>query len=181
MSFDILDKKVYTRNIDDSNNIKELELIKKYLDSQPDKINNLFNVSKTLNSTINDFIENTKNYSRQIELLAMKMIPNYSIEGQLIQAIQTFLLFYVEGMNNLASQLRVNLNTKQDEELIQVIDKFEVQKKLFALNIKNVNSSYRDFKREINLYQEYLVNMEYKEHEKKEFLQVLMILFLLMK
>ena len=167
MSFDILDKKVYTRNIDDSNNIKELELIKKYLDSQPDKINNLFNVSKTLNSTINDFIENTKNYSRQIELLAMKMIPNYSIEGQLIQAIQTFLLFYVEGMNNLASQLRVNLNTKQDEELIQVIDKFEVQKKLFALNIRNVNSSYRDFKREINLYQEYLVNMEYKEHEKK--------------
>ena len=33
--------------------------------------------------------------------------------------------------------------------------------------IKNVNSSYKNFKKEINLYQEYLVNIEYKEHEKK--------------
>ena len=167
MSFDIHEKKVRTNNNKDSNNIKELELIKNYLDSQPDKINNLFNVSKTLNSTINSFIEHTKNYSSQIELLAMKMIPNYSIEGQLIQAIQTFLLFYVEGMNNLVTQLRENLNSKQDEELSQVIEKLDVQKRLYEHNIKNVNSSYANFKKEINLYQEYLVNLEYKEHEKK--------------
>ena len=162
MSFDIREKKVCTNNNKDSNNLKELELIKNYLDSQPDKINNLFNVSKTLNSTINNFIEYTKNYSSQIELLAIKMIPNYSIEGQLIQAIQTFLLFYVEGMNNLVSQLKENLNTKQDEELSQVIEKFDVQKKLYQHNITNVKSSYTNFEKEINLYQEYLVNLEYK-------------------
>ena len=167
MSFDIREKKICTNINKDSNNIKELELIKNYLDSQPDKINNLFNVSKTLNSTINNFIEYTKNYSSQIELLAIKMIPNYSIEGQLIQAIQTFLLFYVEGMNNLVSQLKENLNTKQDEELSQVIEKLDVQKKLYQHNITNVNTSYTNFEKEINLYQEYLVNMEYKEHEKK--------------
>ena len=167
MSFDIREKKICTNNNKDSNNIKELELIKNYLDSQPDKINNLFNVSKTLNSTINNFIEYTKNYSSQIELLAIKMIPNYSIEGQLIQAIQTFLLFYVEGMNNLVSQLKENLNTKQDEELSQVIEKLDVQKKLYQHNITNVNTSYTNFEKEINLYQEYLVNIEYKEHEKK--------------
>jgi len=166
MSFDNREKTVFSNN-KDSNNIKELESIKHYLDSQPDKINNLFNVSKTLNSTINNFIEFTKNYSSQIELLAMKMIPNYSIEGQLIQAIQTFLLFYVEGMNNLASQLKENLNTKQDEELNQVIEKLDVQKKLYQHNITNVNRSYANYEKEINLYQEYLVNIEYKEHEKK--------------
>ena len=99
-----------------TNNIKEFELIKNYLNSQPDKINNLINVSKTLNSTIINFIEYTKNYSSQIEFLAMKMIPNYSIEGQLIQAIQAFLLFFSEGINNLVSQYLVNIEYKEHEK-----------------------------------------------------------------
>ena len=170
MSFDYQDKKTCsTKNnaLNITNNIKEFELIKNYLNSQPDKINNLINVSKTLNSTIINFIEYTKNYSSQIEFLAMKMIPNYSIEGQLIQAIQAFLLFFSEGINNLVSQLRKNMSTKQDEDLSQVIEQFNVQKKLYYHKIKNVNSSYKNFKKEINLYQEYLVNIEYKEHEKK--------------
>ena len=79
MSFDIREKKICTNNNKDSNNIKELELIKNYLDSQPDKINNLFNVSKTLNSTINNFIEYTKNYSSQIELFLEKLYKNFEI------------------------------------------------------------------------------------------------------
>jgi len=169
MSFDYQNNKTCSTKNNDSNitnNIKEFGLIKNYLNSQPDKINNLINVSKTLNSTIISFIEYTKNYSSQIEFLAMKMIPNYSIEGQLIQAIQAFLLFFSEGINNLVSQLRKNMNTKQDEDL-GIIEQFNVQKKLYYHKIKNVNSSYKIFKKEINLYQEYLVNIEYKEHEKK--------------
>ena len=152
MSFDYQDKKTCSTknnapNI--TNNIKEFELIKNYLNSQPDKINNLINVSKTLNSTIINFIEYTKNYSSQIEFLAMKMIPNYSIEGQLIQAIQAFLLFFSEGINNLVSQLRKNMSTKQDEDLSQVIEQFNVQKKLYYHKIKNVNSSYKNFKKKL--------------------------------
>ena len=60
MSFDYQNKKTCsTKNNDPNitNNIKEFELIKNYLNSQPDKINNLINVSKTLNSTIMNILK----------------------------------------------------------------------------------------------------------------------------
>ncbi len=42
-----------------------------------------------------------------------------------------------------------------------------MQKKLYYQKIKSVDSSHKSFKKEINLYQEYLVNKEYIEHMKK--------------
>ena len=171
MSFDYQNKNASkTKNIDSStsNNTKEFEIIKKYLNCQPDIINNLSNISKALSSIINNFIEYTKNYSGQIEFLAMKMVPNYSIEGQLIQAIQTFLLFYSEGLNNLISEIRNNMIMKQEEDINQVIEQFKIQKKLYYQKIKNVNHYHKVFKKEITLYQEFLINNEYKEHQKKE-------------
>ena len=41
------------------------------------------------------------------------------------------------------------------------------QRKFYSQKIKDVNTSYKNFKKEINLYQEFLVNNEYKEHKKK--------------
>ena len=67
------------------NNINEFESIKEYLNSQPEEINQLNEVSKTFISIINNLIEYTKNYSSQIEFVALKIIPNYTIEGHLMQ------------------------------------------------------------------------------------------------
>ena len=134
MSFDYQNKNASKQKIIDSStskNTEEFEIIKKYLNGQPDIISNLNNISRELSSTINNFIEYTKNYSSQIEFLAMKMVPNYSIEGQLIQAIQTFLLFYSEGLNNLISEIRMNMIMKQEEDINQVIEQFKIQKKLY--------------------------------------------------
>ena len=97
----------------------------------------------------------------------MKMVPNYTIEGELIQAIQTILLFYSEGLNTLISELRLNSNIKQEEDVNQIIEQFKTQRKFYSQKIKDVNTSYKNFKKEINLYQEFLVNNEYKEHKKK--------------
>ena len=170
MSFDYQNKNASKQKIIDSStskNTEEFEIIKKYLNGQPDIISNLNNISRELSSTINNFIEYTKNYSSQIEFLAMKMVPNYSIEGQLIQAIQTFLLFYSEGLNNLISEIRMNMIMKQEEDINQVIEQFKIQKKLYYEKIKNINHCHRVFKKEINLYQEFLISNEYKEHQKK--------------
>jgi hypothetical protein len=170
MSFDNQIYKVNDANSQDSSlssNKKEFELIKKFLNSQPDRINSLNDISKTLNSIINNFIEYTKNYSSQIELLAMKIIPDYSIEGELMQSIQALLLFYLEGLNNLASELKDNTIVKQEENASEIIEQFKEQKKLYSQKIHNINASRKIFKNQINLYQEYLVNKEYKEHNKK--------------
>ena len=175
MSFDNQIYKVNDANSQDSSlssNKKEFELIKKFLNSQPDRINSLNDISKTLNSIINNFIEYTKNYSSQIELLAMKIIPNYSIEGELVQSIQSILLFYLEGLNNLISELKDNMIVKQEENVSEIIEQFKVQKKLYSHKINNINSSRKIFKNQINLYQEYLVNKEYKEHKRKGSLSI---------
>ena len=170
MSFDNQINKVNDTNAGDSgksDNKKEFELIKGFLNSQPDRINSLNNISKTLNSIINNFIEYTKNYSNQIEFLAMKIIPDYSIEGELMQSIQALLLFYLEGLNNLVSELKDNMIVKQEENASEIIEQFKEQKKLYSQKIHNINASRKIFKSQINLYQEYLVNKEFKEHKKK--------------
>ena len=175
MSFDNQIYKVNDANSQDSSlssNKKEFELIKKFLNSQPDRINSLNDISKTLNSIINNFIEYTKNYSGQIENLAMKIIPNYSIEGELMQSIQFILLFYLEGLNNLISELKDNMIVKQEENVSEIIEQFKVQKKLYSHKINNINSSRKIFKNQINLYQEYLVNKEYNEHKRKGSLSI---------
>ncbi len=85
---------------------KTFDLIKEYLYSQPDKIKKLESVSKSIHQVINEFIEITQNYSNQIVNLALKLIPNYTTEGQLAQAVQAILLFYSEGLNTLTSELK---------------------------------------------------------------------------
>ena len=147
-----------------SNQIKEFQIIKEYLNTQPLKISELNEIFKSFNSIINNFIEYTKNYSGQIEFLALKIMPNYSIEGQLIQSFQTLLLFYSEGLNSLISELR---NLKNDDKINEILEQLKLYKKNYYSKIKEVNISHKAFKREINLYQEYLVKKEFKEHEKK--------------
>ena len=146
---------------------KEFELIKEYLNSQPEIINKLNDLSKNLSNIINNFIEYTKIYSSQIEILAMKIIPNYTIEGQLMQSIQAILLFLSEALNNLNKQLKENIAIKQGEIANEIIEQFKTQRKLYSQKIKNINLSHKSFKAEINLFQEYLVNKEYQEHKKK--------------
>ena len=170
MSIDNQSKITNKSNSQNSSNsviTKEFELIKEYLNHQPEQINKLNNISNILSNIINNFIEITKNYSSQIEFLAMKIIPNYSVEGQLMQSIQGILLFYSEGLNNLVNELKDNMIVKQQENISEIIEQFKVQKKLYWKKITNINSSYKAFKKEINLYQEYLVNKEYEEHKKK--------------
>ena len=150
-----------------SNQIKEFQIIKEYLNSEPEKINQINEIFKSFNNIINNFIEYTKNYSSQIEFLALKIIPNYSIEGQLIQSFQTLLLFYSEGLNNLISELRNIISSKNDDKINDMYEKLKSLKKNYSLKLKEVNISYKSFKREINLYQEFLLKKEIIEHEKK--------------
>ena len=169
MNIDIKTKfinKSISQDSSTSSNKKEFELIKEYLKNQPEQINKLNDLIKTLNNVINSFIEHTKNYSSQIELLAMKIIPNYFIGGQLMQSIQAILLFYSEDLNNLINRLKDNLMEKQEGYGRKIIEQFKEQKKIYSKKIQKINSCYKTFRDEINLYQEYLVNREYEEHKK---------------
>ena len=107
----------------------------------------------------------TKNYSSQIELIAMKIIPNYSTEGQLAQAVQGVLLFYSDGLNNLIKDLSKNIVKEKVKK--DVLDKFNEFKNSYFLRIKNYLKSFENFQNEISLYEEYLVNEEFTKHMMK--------------
>ena len=110
---------------------KTIDLIKKYLSSQPKKIKTLQNISKVYYKVINEFIDITQNYSSEIESLALRITPDYSIEGQISQALQGILLFQSEGLNNLVKKLKnenINENKNKGNKITQ--DNNEQKEKL---------------------------------------------------
>ena len=146
---------------------KTFDLIKEYLYSQPDKIKKIESVSKSIHQVINEFIEITQNYTNQIINLALKIIPNYTTEGQLAQAVQGILLFYSEGLNKLTSELKdKNIIIKENEKK-SILDKFNEQKDAYFNKVRNAILILEKYRKEIQLYQEYLVNEEYNEHMSK--------------
>ena len=73
-------------------------------------------------------------------MLALKIIPDYTTEGQLAQAAQGILLFYSEGLNNLVSHLKnENIQIKEDE-LNNILKKFDKYKGTYFKKIKEANS-----------------------------------------
>ena len=144
-----------------------LDLIKEYLLSQQEQIRNFEKINNSIYETISNFIEITKDYSNQLEILALKIIPNYSTEGQLAQAVQGILLFYSEGLNNLISELKVEKAKIKEDEINNILKKYDEYKIAFFQKIKETNLSFSKFENEIESYQEYLVNEEYKKHLNK--------------
>ena len=146
---------------------KTIDLIKKYLSSQPKKIKTLQNISKVYYKVINEFIDITQNYSSEIESLALRITPDYSIEGQISQALQGILLFQSEGLNNLVKKLKnENINEKQ-KEIDNIITKFNEYKQLYFEKIKESISLSENFKKELERYEEFLIYQIFKEQDKK--------------
>ena len=158
------------KNNGDANQIKckkrTFDLIKEYIHSQPDQIQKLEDTSKEMYEIIEEFINITCNYSSQLEILALKIIPNDSItEGKLAQAVQGILLFYSENLNILTQELSKNNVKSEINE--KILDEFNEYKNSYFKKINNAILSYEKFKKEISLYQEYLVNEEYNNHMMK--------------
>ena len=164
----VINKNKSTKNLEIAPKIntkkKTIDLIKEFLSSQPDQIKKLEKVSQTLSEVINNFIEITQNYSNQLEILALKLIPNYSTEGQIAQAVQGILLFYSEGLNNLVISLKEANIQKNEEETNNLINTFNEYKSSYFSKVREAILNSEKYKKEIELYQEYLINKEYNEH-----------------
>ena len=154
-------------NFQNNTKKKTIQLIKEYLSSQPEQLKKLDNVSKTLYEVIDSFIEFTKDYSNKLEILALKIIPNYTTEGQLAQAVQGILLFYSEGLNNLISTLEKENIKPKDGEINNILDEYNNYKNKYYSKIREAIIDSEKFKKELESYQEYLVINEYNEHMSK--------------
>ena len=146
---------------------KTIELIKEYLLSQPEQIKKLQKISLDLYDTINNFIEITENYNAQIVTLALKIIPTYTTEGKLLQAVQGILLFYSENLDNLIKELKNENTSTKEEEINDILNKFNDYKSSYFNKMKQAILYSEKYKKDIVEYQEFLVNEEYKKHMNK--------------
>lgn len=158
------------KNNGNTNQIKgkkrTFDLIKEYIYSQPEQIQKLENSSKAMYEIIGEFINITNNYSSQLEILALKIIPDgNTTEGKLAQAVQGILLFYSENLNILTKELSKNNVKSEINE--KIMDEFNEYKTLYFKKINNAILSFEKFKKELSLYQEYLINEEYNNHMMK--------------
>ena len=146
---------------------KTIDLIKEYLSSQPEKIKNLQNISKIYYKVINDFIEISQNYSSEIEKLALEIIPDYTIEGQIAQALQGILLFFSEGLNNLIKNIKNEKINEKGEEFNNILNQFNIYNQSYYQKIKESILNSEKYKKEIEKYEEFLINEQYQQHIKK--------------
>ena len=134
-----------------------IDLIKKYLSSQPKKIENLQNISKVYYKVINEFIDITQNYSSEIESLALRITPDYSIEGQISQALQGILLFQSEGLNNLVKKLKDENINEKEKGIDNILTKFNEYKQLYFEKIKESISLSENYRKELEKYEQFLI------------------------
>ena len=145
---------------------KTLELIKEYLNSQPEEIKKIESMSDVVYNSINKFIEFTQSYCDNITQEALKIAPNYTPEGRLAQAVQSIFLFCTEELNNLITKLK-EINGKVKEKGQQsLLDKFKERQNIYFQKIKNLEAIMNKYRKEINSYQNYLINEEFNEHVK---------------
>ena len=141
----------------------EIGILENYLLSQPNEIKNLSDDLEKLYDAINHFIEITEEYKNKIELLALTIIPGYTTEGRFSQAFQGILLFYSEGLNSLVAQLNKTIIKNDKDEVNTFIKQFEEYRTLYFDKINTINNNYEKYNKELQLYQEYLVNEKHRE------------------
>ena len=146
---------------------KKLDLIKEYLSSQPDHIKNLESPLKLIHTAIKDFIKITEDYSNNLMQIALKLIPRYSFEGELSQIIQNIMLYFSDILTNLTKKLKEEDLIIKENEVNEILDKFNNHTNNYIQKIDNLVFLSSKYKREIDLYEYYLINKEFNEHVSK--------------
>ena len=119
------DKK--TRNIDK---------IKSYIISQPDKIKNLVNFYNKVINIFLEFISITQIYSNKLKELAIKIKLNDDEEEpsemQLFNILKTILFFNSESLNEIINDIKNKMTIFNDETLIKLNEINNLSKQYFS-------------------------------------------------
>ena len=163
-----MEKTITSTDIKTTRKIKRnIDIIKEYISSQPEKIKKLENFSINIKEVYPEFINLTRNYSNKIISLATKFKPeSTSLEGQLVQAIQSLLLFYSDSLNNFADSLQNEINKQYNQKQSIMLSSFGDFRKIYYDCLKKQAINYENYRKECELYQEFLVSIEYLDFER---------------
>ena len=105
-------------NVWDMNYTDNFEKVCSYLEKTGDKLMKIKRSYNKVKEVIKKYIEITNTYSEEVTALALKLLPSSnSVEGKLIQNIQSILLFSTEAIDNFVNQVQLILkNFKASKE-----------------------------------------------------------------
>lgn len=151
--------------------IRNVDLIKSYILSQPEKIKILNNFYNTVINIFIEFINITQSYSAKLKELAIKIKLNeneeeYTSECQMINIIKTILFFNSESLNEIINdikkEIKTNLNNKNnnnDNEISKKMnEKINNTSKMFLSEINDVISKQKKYEKDMRNYEELLIN-----------------------
>ena len=149
-----------------TNKKRKIDIIKDYLNTQKAKMKKLTDLSKFLHNLINELINYTKIYSGHLTNLGLSIIPEYSVEGEFAQAIQSSILFFAMSFNTFVTDLEEIRNKISESNVQSLLEQFEKDIKLYFDKVRSAIINNENFKKEIELYQEYLVIKSYNKIQK---------------
>lgn len=162
--------------------IRNVDLIKSYILSQPEKIKTLNNFYNTVINIFIEYVNITQAYSTKLKELAIKIKLNedeeeYTSECQMINIIKTILFFNSESLNEIINdikkEIKTNLNnnnSNSDNDIQKKMnDKINNTSKMFLSEINNVISKQKKYEKEMRNYEELLINqgLQQKNEGKK--------------
>ena len=150
--------------------IRNVDLIKSYILSQPEKIKTLNNFYNTVINIFIEYINITQSYSAKLKELAIKIKLNeseeeYTSECQMINIIKTILFFNSESLNEIINDIKkeiktnLNNNNNNDNEISKKTnEKINNTSKMFLSEINDVISKQKKYEKDMRNYEELLIN-----------------------
>ena len=148
-----------------SNNSKEnhLNQIKQIISSQSDEIQRIQEFSTNIEEIYNEYINLSKEFSKKLENLAMKLKPDgKTFIGQLVQAFQSILLFKSNSINEACEEMLNQFNKVKNKNDIGDYE-FETFKHFNEVYVDQYNKtmdSYKIYISGVEFYEDYLINKE---------------------
>ena len=153
------------KNISNDKKTRNIDLIKSYIVSQPEKIKNLVNFYNRIINVFIEFIAITQIYSNKLKELAIKIKLNeedsqYPFEMQLFNIIKTILFFNSESLNEIINDIKNEMIIFNNDNLTKIIDNLNNLSKLYFSEINKVILNQKKYEKEMKNYEELLINQE---------------------
>ena len=154
------------RKIQKDKKPRNIDFIKSYIISQPEKLKKLIHFYNKVNVIFTEFMSISQMYSNKLKELAVKIKvieeeeKDYQLESQLFNIIKTIFFFNSESLNEIINDLKKGMVFINNESLKKTNDNLDNLSKLYFLGINKVISSQKKYEKEMKNYEEFLIDQE---------------------
>lgn len=135
-----------------------LQKITNYIENKRDKMSKIRKYYNQTKEVMRKFVDITKDYSNNIVSIAMTLLPNSeTVEGKLIQSIQSILLFNSENLIKLINDISYIYKAFKAGHETNGLNDFSI---IYQTSFSNVVKLYSEYIDESETYEKYLIHKE---------------------